>query len=121
MIRGIVEQEIQAMVSKRENIATHHPYQAWDPVPSLSPATTGIGERRQARTSVRVTALHHASQAVCWVCCTHLQVGVWFKPRRVSVFRKENLEMNGQHCLLPFELWEAKELSRMKTGSLPEI
>ncbi|XP_070256233.1 huntingtin isoform X2 [Myotis yumanensis] len=41
VIRGIVEQEIQAMVSKRENIATHHLYQAWDPVPSLSPATTG--------------------------------------------------------------------------------
>ena len=46
IIRGIVEQEIQAMVSKRENIATHHLYQAWDPVPSLSPATTGTcGER----------------------------------------------------------------------------
>lgn len=29
------------MVSKRENIATHHLYQAWDPVPSLSPAATG--------------------------------------------------------------------------------
>ncbi|XP_013013172.2 huntingtin isoform X3 [Cavia porcellus] len=41
IIRGIVEQEIQAMVSNRENIATHHSYQAWDPVPSLSPATTG--------------------------------------------------------------------------------
>uniref|UniRef100_A0A8C0WEM3 Huntingtin n=1 Tax=Castor canadensis TaxID=51338 RepID=A0A8C0WEM3_CASCN len=41
VIRGIVEQEIQAMVSKRENVATHHSYQAWDPVPSLSPATTG--------------------------------------------------------------------------------
>uniref|UniRef100_A0A8C3YS16 Huntingtin n=1 Tax=Catagonus wagneri TaxID=51154 RepID=A0A8C3YS16_9CETA len=41
VVRGIVEQEIQAMVSKRENIATHHSYQAWDPVPSLSPATTG--------------------------------------------------------------------------------
>ncbi|XP_040822385.1 huntingtin [Ochotona curzoniae] len=41
VIRGIVEEEIQAMVSKRENIATHHSYQAWDPVPSLSPATTG--------------------------------------------------------------------------------
>ncbi|EPY80840.1 hypothetical protein CB1_000531009 [Camelus ferus] len=41
IVRGVVEQEIQAMVSKRENIATHHPYQAWDPVPSLSPATTG--------------------------------------------------------------------------------
>nr|XP_023405447.1 huntingtin isoform X4 [Loxodonta africana] len=41
VIRGIVEQEVQAMVSKRENIATHHSYQAWDPVPSLSPATTG--------------------------------------------------------------------------------
>ncbi|NXS73560.1 HD protein, partial [Pandion haliaetus] len=26
---------------KRDNIATHHLYQAWDPVPSLSPATTG--------------------------------------------------------------------------------
>ncbi|XP_066242929.1 huntingtin isoform X4 [Saccopteryx leptura] len=42
VIRGIVEQEIQAMVSKRENIATHHLYQVWDPVPSLSPATTGV-------------------------------------------------------------------------------
>ncbi|RXN01815.1 Huntingtin [Acipenser ruthenus] len=41
VIRGIVEQEIQAMVSKRDNIATHYPYQAWDPVPSLSAATTG--------------------------------------------------------------------------------
>ncbi|NXJ12059.1 HD protein, partial [Odontophorus gujanensis] len=41
VIRGIVEQEIQAMVSKRENIATHHLYQAWDPVPSLSPVSTG--------------------------------------------------------------------------------
>ncbi|XP_030306272.1 huntingtin [Calypte anna] len=41
VIRGIVEREIQAMVSKRDNIATHHLYQAWDPVPSLSPATTG--------------------------------------------------------------------------------
>ncbi|XP_007456954.1 PREDICTED: huntingtin [Lipotes vexillifer] len=41
IIRGIVEQEIQAMVSKRENIATHHLYQAWDPIPSLSPAATG--------------------------------------------------------------------------------
>ncbi|XP_064420262.1 huntingtin isoform X1 [Latimeria chalumnae] len=41
VIRGIVEREIQAMVSKRENIATHYPYQAWDPVPSLSPATSG--------------------------------------------------------------------------------
>ncbi|NXF09243.1 HD protein, partial [Smithornis capensis] len=41
VIRGIVEQEIQSMVSKRDNIATHHLYQAWDPVPSLSPATTG--------------------------------------------------------------------------------
>lgn len=44
IIRGIVEQEIQAMVSNRENIATHHSYQAWDPVPSLSPATTGMEE-----------------------------------------------------------------------------
>ncbi|XP_019513498.1 PREDICTED: huntingtin isoform X2 [Hipposideros armiger] len=41
VIRGIVEQEIQAMVSKRDNVATHHLYQAWDPVPSLSPATAG--------------------------------------------------------------------------------
>lgn len=42
LVRGVVEQEIQAMVSKRENVATHHLYQAWDPVPSLSPATTGV-------------------------------------------------------------------------------
>lgn len=41
MIRGIVEQEIQEMVSQRENTATHHSHQAWDPVPSLLPATTG--------------------------------------------------------------------------------
>ncbi|XP_037064081.1 huntingtin isoform X3 [Peromyscus leucopus] len=42
MIRGIVEQEIQEMVSQRENTATHHSHQAWDPVPSLLPATTGV-------------------------------------------------------------------------------
>nr|XP_008114138.1 PREDICTED: huntingtin [Anolis carolinensis] len=41
VIRGIVEQEIQEMASKRDNIATHHLYQAWDPVPSLSPSSTG--------------------------------------------------------------------------------
>uniref|UniRef100_A0A8C9W2J2 Huntingtin n=1 Tax=Scleropages formosus TaxID=113540 RepID=A0A8C9W2J2_SCLFO len=41
VIRGMVEQEIQAMVSKRDNIATHFPYQAWDPVPSLSSSSTG--------------------------------------------------------------------------------
>ncbi|XP_053560168.1 huntingtin [Bombina bombina] len=41
VVRGIVEQEIQAMVSKRDNIATHHAYQAWDPVPLLSAPTTG--------------------------------------------------------------------------------
>ncbi|XP_066576205.1 huntingtin isoform X3 [Amia ocellicauda] len=41
VIRGIVEREIQAMVSKRDNIATHFPYQAWDPVPSLSSSITG--------------------------------------------------------------------------------
>ncbi|XP_063780391.1 huntingtin isoform X3 [Pseudophryne corroboree] len=41
VIRGIVEQEIQALVSRRDNIATHHAYQAWDPVPCLSASTTG--------------------------------------------------------------------------------
>ncbi|MFT7807444.1 huntingtin isoform X1 [Arapaima gigas] len=41
MIRGMVEQEIQSMVSKRDNIATYFPYQAWDPVPSLSSSSTG--------------------------------------------------------------------------------
>ncbi|MBN3316754.1 HD protein, partial [Atractosteus spatula] len=41
VIRGILEQEIQAMTSKRDNIATHFPYQAWDPVPSLSSAVSG--------------------------------------------------------------------------------
>ncbi|TSK22541.1 Huntingtin [Bagarius yarrelli] len=40
-IRGVVEREIQAMVSKRDNIATHFPYQAWDPVPSLSSSSAG--------------------------------------------------------------------------------
>lgn len=40
-IRGVVEKEIQAMVSKRDNIATHFPYQAWDPVPSLSSSSAG--------------------------------------------------------------------------------
>ncbi|XP_044273862.1 huntingtin isoform X3 [Varanus komodoensis] len=40
-IRGIVEKEIQEMASKRDNVATHHLYQAWDPVPSLSPSATG--------------------------------------------------------------------------------
>uniref|UniRef100_A0A9J8APY8 Huntingtin n=1 Tax=Cyprinus carpio carpio TaxID=630221 RepID=A0A9J8APY8_CYPCA len=41
VIRGMVEREIQAMVSKRDNIATHFPYHAWDPVPSLSSSTAG--------------------------------------------------------------------------------
>uniref|UniRef100_A0A670ZHJ8 Huntingtin n=1 Tax=Pseudonaja textilis TaxID=8673 RepID=A0A670ZHJ8_PSETE len=41
VIRGIVEQEIQEMASKRDNIASHHLYQVWDPVPSLAPSTTG--------------------------------------------------------------------------------
>ncbi|XP_041443627.1 huntingtin isoform X5 [Xenopus laevis] len=41
VVRGIVEEEIQAMVSKRDNIATHHSCQAWDPVPSLSAPTIG--------------------------------------------------------------------------------
>ncbi|KAM4051264.1 huntingtin isoform 4-T4 [Anomaloglossus baeobatrachus] len=41
VVRGIVEQEIQALISRRDNIATHHAYQAWDPVPCLSAATTG--------------------------------------------------------------------------------
>ncbi|MEE6462620.1 hypothetical protein FKM82_001656 [Ascaphus truei] len=41
VVRGIMEQEIQAMISKRDNIATHHSYQAWDPVPCLSAPTTG--------------------------------------------------------------------------------
>ncbi|XP_028832755.1 huntingtin isoform X3 [Denticeps clupeoides] len=41
VIRGTVEREIQAMVSKRDNIATHFPYQAWDPVPSLTSSSTG--------------------------------------------------------------------------------
>ncbi|XP_043918860.1 huntingtin isoform X2 [Protopterus annectens] len=41
IIRGIVEREIQVFVSRRDSAATHHPYQAWDPVPSLSPAISG--------------------------------------------------------------------------------
>ncbi|XP_055013837.1 huntingtin isoform X4 [Boleophthalmus pectinirostris] len=40
VIRGEVEREIQALVSKRDNVHTHHPYHAWDPVPSLSAAST---------------------------------------------------------------------------------
>ncbi|XP_041641127.1 huntingtin isoform X2 [Cheilinus undulatus] len=39
VIRGEVEREIQALVSKRDNVHTHHPYHAWDPVPSLSSAS----------------------------------------------------------------------------------
>ncbi|XP_077574963.1 huntingtin isoform X4 [Stigmatopora nigra] len=42
VIRGEVEREIQALVSKRDNIHTHHPYHAWDPVPSLSAASAGM-------------------------------------------------------------------------------
>ncbi|XP_069797989.1 huntingtin isoform X3 [Narcine bancroftii] len=41
-IRGIVEREIQAMVSKRDNIVSRYPYQAWDPVPPLSHSTSGV-------------------------------------------------------------------------------
>ncbi|KAF3843923.1 hypothetical protein F7725_015971 [Dissostichus mawsoni] len=32
VIRGEVEREIQSLVSKRDNVHTHHPYHAWDPV-----------------------------------------------------------------------------------------
>uniref|UniRef100_A0AAV2LJ79 Huntingtin n=1 Tax=Knipowitschia caucasica TaxID=637954 RepID=A0AAV2LJ79_KNICA len=39
VIRGEVEREIQALVSKRDNVHTHHPYHAWDPVPALSAAS----------------------------------------------------------------------------------
>lgn len=41
VIRGEVEREIRALVSKRDNVHTHHPYHAWDPVPSLSAASAG--------------------------------------------------------------------------------
>ncbi|XP_070971741.1 huntingtin [Oncorhynchus clarkii lewisi] len=41
VIRGAVEREIQAMVSKRDNVHTHHPYHTWDPVPSLSAVSPG--------------------------------------------------------------------------------
>lgn len=41
MIRGEVEREIQALVSKRDNVQTYHQYHAWDPVPSLSAASPG--------------------------------------------------------------------------------
>ncbi|XP_051784194.1 huntingtin isoform X2 [Erpetoichthys calabaricus] len=41
LIRGIVEREIQAMVSKRDNVATQYQYQFWDPVPFLSSSVTG--------------------------------------------------------------------------------
>ncbi|XP_061737334.1 huntingtin isoform X2 [Nerophis ophidion] len=41
VIRGEVEREIQALVSKKDNIPTHHSYHAWDPVPSLSAASAG--------------------------------------------------------------------------------
>ncbi|XP_061581985.1 huntingtin isoform X5 [Cololabis saira] len=41
VIRGEVEREIQALVSKKDNVHTHHPYHAWDPVPSLAAASAG--------------------------------------------------------------------------------
>lgn len=44
MIRGEVEREIQALVSKRDNVQTYHQYHAWDPVPSLSAASPGNAE-----------------------------------------------------------------------------
>ncbi|XP_013873563.1 huntingtin isoform X2 [Austrofundulus limnaeus] len=42
VIRGEVEREIQALVSKRDNVHTQHPYHTWDPVPSLSAASAGM-------------------------------------------------------------------------------
>lgn len=36
-----MEREIQALVSKKDNVHTHHPYHAWDPVPSLSAVSPG--------------------------------------------------------------------------------
>lgn len=44
VIRGEVEREIQALVSKRDNVQTYHHYHAWDPVPSLSAASPGNTE-----------------------------------------------------------------------------
>lgn len=49
MIRGEVEREIQALVSKRDNVHTHHPYHTWDPVPSLSAASAGNRTSRKSK------------------------------------------------------------------------
>lgn len=57
MIRGEVEREIQALVSKRDNVHTHHPYHAWDPVPSLSAASAGNTISIQKLSVSPVTAL----------------------------------------------------------------
>lgn len=72
------------MVSKRDNIATHHLYQAWDPVPSLSPATTGKclcaggrGEwvsftfKKQKRNSI-LQELKPFSYLLCYACFKNL-------------------------------------------------
>lgn len=63
VIRGMVEREIQAMVSKRDNIDTHFPYQAWDPVPSLSSSTAGQWS---------------AERSSCFICGQSLVIFVTF-------------------------------------------
>lgn len=60
MIRGEVEREIQALVSKRDNVHTYHPYHAWDPVPSLSAASPGNKNIQQL--------LHIALSNVIFMC-----------------------------------------------------
>lgn len=66
MIRGEVEREIQALVSKRDNVHTYHPYHAWDPVPSLSAASPG-NTKFNNLSHVAVTC----SVTLTWNYCDH--------------------------------------------------
>lgn len=65
VIRGEVEREIQALVSKRDNAHTHHPYHAWDPVPSLSAASAGNTKSTTCFSLPTSAALHiyHSTQS----------------------------------------------------------
>ncbi|CAG5929094.1 unnamed protein product, partial [Menidia menidia] len=59
---GNPAREIQALVSKRDNVHTHHPYHAWDPVPSLSAASAGPRNTETRRKHRAGVDIHSCSQ-----------------------------------------------------------
>lgn len=85
VVRGMVEREIQAMVSKRDNIATHFPYQAWDPVPSLSSSTAGQWS---------------AERSSCFMCAQSLVISMTFMCVCICNIQAPSSAMRNSCCRL---------------------